>query len=279
MKKAILIVIDACRADALAAAGTPNIQRLMEKGSFSLTARTVTPSITLPAHFSIFTSMSPPGHNVLANTARPEPSPAAWGIMDLAKYNGLKTAAFFSWEYLRNLWLPKAVDYALCMNTALTDPDHDANFARAAGGYLVEKMPDFCFIYFERVDKMGHAHGFMSEPYLEAVRSADRGVGQILDMLAFAGLEDLYNIILQSDHGGIEDHHEVDLPEVMRIPWIAAGPDIAKKGEIQTPVSILDTAPTLAELLGIRPFYQWEGKAVPVVGRSVAVDGADMAAA
>ena len=45
----------------------------------------------------------------------------------------------------------------------------------------------------------------------------------------------------------------------MTIPWLAAGPGIKAGYDIQTPVSLLDTAPTAAHILGIAPHAQWEG--------------------
>ncbi|MEK7324321.1 MAG: hypothetical protein AAB217_03575 [Chloroflexota bacterium] len=48
----------------------------------------------------------------------------------------------------------------------------------------------------------------------------------------------------------------------MTIPWGVAGPGIRRNHEIGSPVSLLDTAPTLARLLNIAPHSQWEGRCV-----------------
>ena len=48
----------------------------------------------------------------------------------------------------------------------------------------------------------------------------------------------------------------------MVIPWIIAGPGIRGGYEIQNPINLLDTAPTLARALGIEPHPAWEGRPV-----------------
>jgi phosphoglycerol transferase MdoB-like AlkP superfamily enzyme len=65
--------------------------------------------------------------------------------------------------------------------------------------------------------------------------------------------------VLQSDHGGIGTQHNEPVPEVLTVPWIAAGPDIKSGYIIEKRVSVLDTAPTLAQLMNIQGHYAWEG--------------------
>jgi arylsulfatase A-like enzyme len=48
----------------------------------------------------------------------------------------------------------------------------------------------------------------------------------------------------------------------MTIPWIAAGPRLRAGHALQGPVSLLDTAPTLARLMGVPPAADWEGRVV-----------------
>ena len=52
------------------------------------------------------------------------------------------------------------------------------------------------------------------------------------------------------------------MAEDMTIPWIVAGPGIRSNYALPNPVSLLDTAPTLARLLNIPPHPQWEGRCV-----------------
>jgi len=110
MPKVILVVIDGCRPDALETASTSAIDHLIASGASTMAARTVEPPITLPAHFSLFTSHHPRDHHVTTNTDRPCLSPKTCSIIEAVKKERLKTAAACSWELLRNLAPPGALD-------------------------------------------------------------------------------------------------------------------------------------------------------------------------
>ena len=261
MNRAILIIIDGCRVDAMQQVQTAHIESLVSAGASSFKARTVTPPITLPSHFSLFTSSHPISHGVYDNSGRPLPSPSVAGFVEVLAYHHRHSAAFFTWEHLRNLWPPGAINFSLCSNV-VQQSDSDHIIADLATNYIVEAQPDFCFIYLERTDFIGHAEGWMSTAYLNAVENADKAVGRVLSGLQEAGLRDGYHIIIQSDHGGQGNHHTHPDDAVMTIPWIAVGPNIRAGHIIQEPVSIVDTVPTIARIMGIQHHLAWEGKIV-----------------
>ena len=261
MNKTILVIIDGCRSDGLEQAKTPNVDYMIENGAHTLNARTVTPSITLPVHFSIFTSLPPIAHNVLANTGSPNPSSTARSIIDVAKDSGKKTAAFYSWEHLRNLSAPGSLDHSHFINSGSKE-NIDLKVAQAAAVCLNSCCPDFCFIYLEGTDIAGHRSGFMSTEYLDAIETADTALGIVLNELERTNLSDCYSIILHSDHGGINHHHTKNTPEVMTVPWIAYGPEVRQKHIITDKVNIIDTVPTLAGLMDIPVHHTWQGRAI-----------------
>lgn len=262
MNYAILIVIDGCRPDALSPADTPTLWRFMESGAATLRARTVTPSLTLPVHFSILTGTAPSHHGVQTNATHSTPAPGAWSLIDRVRCHGGTAAAFFSWEALRALYAPGAVEMAFCRNT-VTEPDHDLRMAEACAAWVVERRPNFVFLYLERTDFVGHAAGWMSPAYRAAVTEADRAVGRFLAALEPNGLRDRYGILLQSDHGGFGRGHEgMARSEVLDIPWMVAGIGIRANHRLVSPVSVLDTAPTLARMLEIPSHFHWAGAAV-----------------
>ena len=117
-------------------------------------------------------------------------------------------------------------------------------------------QPQFSFVYLGTVDTMGHVFGWMNDGYFKQIERVDIELGKLL-----AALPANTNIVLQSDHGGHDRTHGTDMPEDMLIPWMASGPGI-KAGMIQSAVSLLDTTPTLARLLGCKPHPQWEGRVV-----------------
>jgi len=70
------------------------------------------------------------------------------------------------------------------------------------------------------------------------------------------------SVIIQADHGGHDRSHGTDCAEDMTIPWMAVGPHVKANYAIQGPVSLLDTAPTLARMLGIAPSDEWDGRCI-----------------
>ena len=69
-KKVILISIDGLRADVIE--NTEYGRYLMQNHAYTLEVTTVNPSITLPCHTSMFYSVTPSEHGIIANTYTPE---------------------------------------------------------------------------------------------------------------------------------------------------------------------------------------------------------------
>ena len=178
---------------------------------------------------------------------------------DLVEVDVEVAASFYSWDYFANLSSPGALDYSVCSNTSHLE-DNDLIIVEAALNYILKSSPDFAFIYLERTDVVGHQSGYMSKLYLAAIQTADKAVGLLLERLGKSQLHDRYSIILHSDHGGSGFLHESNTPEVMTVPWIACGPNIKPGYTISGDVSLLDTAPTVAHLLDVRPHHTWQGK-------------------
>jgi arylsulfatase A-like enzyme len=100
----------------------------------------------------------------------------------------------------------------------------------------------------------------MADGYLEQLERTDAAVGTLLGALPAEA-----TVLLLSDHGGHERIHGTEAPADMTIPWIIAGPGIRHGHEIQRPVNLIDTAPTLARVLGFAPHPEWEGQCVDEV--------------
>ena len=87
----VLITIDTLRADRVGSGPTPNIDSLAKTGVRFENARTTAP-LTLPAHVSMMTGMTPPEHGVRQNGVvfKPQAPTLARTLGD----NGYQTAAF-----------------------------------------------------------------------------------------------------------------------------------------------------------------------------------------
>jgi predicted AlkP superfamily pyrophosphatase or phosphodiesterase len=254
----VFVMIDGLRPDALAQINAPNLAGLRARGAWTLRARSVMPSITLPCHTSIFHSVRPERHGIFDNEWKPMPQPVP-GLVDLAKAAGLQTAFFFNWEQLRDLSRPGSLSFSY-FRANDADMDGDELNASEIAPILARNSFDFAFVYFANVDMCGHANGWMSREYLAQAERTDKCLGMVL-----AVLPPNSTVLVQADHGGHDKTHGTESPEDMTIPWIIAGPGIRQNHEIQSPVSLLDTAPTLASLLGVTPSPEWEGRCVSEV--------------
>src|SRR5918995_285305 len=66
-KNVLLVSIDGLRPDAIAKFSAPTLQRLIREGRYSLSARTIMPSTTLPSHTSMLSGERPEVHGVSWN--------------------------------------------------------------------------------------------------------------------------------------------------------------------------------------------------------------------
>jgi predicted AlkP superfamily pyrophosphatase or phosphodiesterase len=246
-------MIDGLRPDALALAHCPNLDSLRARGASTLQATSVMPSITLPCHVTIFHSVPPARHGITTNMWTPMARPLP-GLVDVAHTAGLRSAFFHNWEPLRDLNRPGSLSFSYFRDNCYTDRDGDRVIAEEAARYILSDHPDFTFVYLGTLDVAGHDHGWMSAGYLEQLARVDGAFGTLLGALPAE-----YAVVVNSDHGGHERSHGAEIPEDMLVPWIAAGPGIRRGYAIRSPVSLLDTAPTLARLLGIKPHAAWEG--------------------
>lgn len=254
----MFVMIDGLRPDALARCSCPTLQRLVASGASTLQATSVMPSITLPCHTSIFHSVPPTRHGITTNDWQPMARPLP-GLMDVAKGAGKLCAAIYNWEPLRNLNQPLSLDAFYCRDTSY-QPDGDDWVADAAIQHLTSYPTDFAFVYFGTVDTAGHRYQWMSDEYLRQVERVDQNFERLL-----AALPESIHVLTQADHGGHERSHGTEMAEDMTIPWIITGPTIRRGHTISSPVSLLDTTPTLARIMGLAPHRDWEGRVVEEV--------------
>ncbi|WP_227624969.1 alkaline phosphatase family protein [Fimbriimonas ginsengisoli] len=254
----LLVSIDGMRPDALRSANTPYLDRLVANGTVCWNARTVMPSVTLPCHTSMLRGVDVPRHGITSNRfsplARPVPS-----VIDVAKTHGRRTGFFFNWGELRDLAEPGSFDVSYFVQDAHR-MEGDTRVAKAAAAHQREEPFDFLFVYLGHVDERGHAEGWMSPGYIEAIEHADACVGMVLAALDEGDRS--WVALIQSDHGGHERSHGTEMDEDMTIPWILSGHGVKAGNTLDGGVRIYDTCPTLAHLLGLPAAREWDGRIV-----------------
>ena len=255
MTKAVLIMTDGLRPDAYSPERTPNLLAFRARSAWTMAARSVTPSITLPCHMSIFHSVPPARHGVLDNNWHPMARPVM-GLVEHLKAHEKRSGILFNWDVLRDIYRVGHLHYNFFVNTGY-DLDGDDVIADQAVRVFQEDCCDFVFVYFATVDVAGHEYGWMSDGYLKHVQLLDGLVGKVVDAIPESA-----TVLIHSDHGGHERTHGTELEEDMTIPWMIAGPNVRAGKELDGAISLLDTAPTMAHVLGVLPHTDWEGRVV-----------------
>jgi arylsulfatase K len=92
--------------------------------------------------------------------------------------------------------------------------------------------------------------------YFAMCAEADAMVGELLSALDACGLADTTTVIFSGDHGELAMEHQQyykmsHFEGSVRVPLIMAGPGIKAGRRIETPVSLIDMAPTICELSGM----------------------------
>lgn len=257
----VILSFDGARADAVQQVMP---ETLLARAAYTWNAQTILPSVTLPAHASMLTGLTPDGHGVRFNTWVPGSGYlAAPTVFSIVTAQGGKAGAFVTKSKLLFLIKPGAAHAEY-----LPFPRYDQLAAvREAIRYLVREQPNLLFIHLADLDDAGHSSGWMSPTYMTAARRVPEAVAAVIDVLARMMVLDRSLVLVTADHGGHGRTHGTADPQDMTIPWLAFG--AVSPGPIAQRVVIYDTAATALAALGIPVPSTWDGRPVlfPVTSR------------
>ncbi len=246
-------VVDAGRA--------PTFKRLEQEGAWTANARTdYFYTVTLPNHTSMLTGRSvlqapglPPGsfHGwtindvpqlgaTLHNTGNPSAKYIA-SVFDVVHDAGLSTALYTSKD--------KFIIYDQSYNetTGAANPRGrdkiDTYFFQDDGpptysdgmnrrflADLAAKHTNYCFVHYRDTDSAGHAFGWGSPEYLQAVATVDGYLADVLHLVETdPALHGHTTIIVNTDHGGLGTNHgEAERAENYTIPIFVWGDGVGR---------------------------------------------------
>jgi len=297
----ILISIDTLRADHLSSYGyksirTPEIDAYAQGGTLFTQSACQIP-LTLPSHWSLFTSTYPFQNGVKENAVR---VPAgAVTLASVLRSHGYKTGAFIGSLFLeRQFGVDQGFD----------DYDSPFNFAAGsrisgsmifAGGeqnpYSVREQRDGALVVRSALQWLASHHGQpvfafvhlfdVHEPYsVPASAARERGISRydaqvehvdkILGLfrqgLAASGWWDRSLIVLLSDHGeslgehGEKSHGYFIYQSTLRVPlivhWPAGGPSYPAR--VDEAAGLVDVAPTILDFLHVPAPASFEGQSL-----------------
>lgn len=305
----LAISVDGFNPEAIGLLGperAPTLHRLMRDGASTLNARsTYELTITLPNHTGMLTGrgvLGSGGHGVTFNddnggTLADTHGDYVPGVFDIAHDHGLRTAFFAEKDkfgYLMRSWdrghgAPDVTGADDGRDKTDTDRiDVVEALIPQVGKALRHADTSLVFLHLAAPDQAGHADGWLSASYLDAVASVDRRLGSILEVVeSDPAVRERTTILLTADHGGargMTSHADATRLANYRVPFIAWGrgvqpgadlyelnPDRTDPGESRPdysppqPVRNLDLADTALSLLGLPPLSR-ESSALDVAG-------------
>ena len=267
---AIIISVDGLRPDLMLRAKAPNMQAMLERGTFSLWARTTPASITLPSHVSMMTGVPPEAHGILWNGELPLTEPVFPNyptIFELAKRAGLSTAVVAGKTKFNVLDKPGVLDWK---SFAVTSDQSDNDVIASAVQIIRDHQPEVMLLHVAAVDVVGHAKGWGSAEQMDAIAQTDKLIGVLFATLDELKLTDSTFILLSADHGGQGRSHGPEDPRSRTIPWIVIGPGIRKNFDLtllgpDSNIETYDTFTTTCTMMGISIPRKVKGKFIPQI--------------
>jgi predicted AlkP superfamily phosphohydrolase/phosphomutase len=258
MARCIVVLTDGLRPDAITRLHAPALSALGGAYTRAQGATTIRPSVTVAALASLATGVAPATHGLT------EP-----GLGFLGRLGSLRPLA----RELSRRRIPtvvaagapaprsRPVAWALvsCAGAQrLIMARGDArDVVRTATPALAALHHGLGFVYLPDCDRAGHAHGWMSAAYHQAVATVDAAVGLLVRFL------DDSLIIVVSDHGGggvVPTDHDLPHPVNDAIPLILAGAGVRRHRLIASPVSLLDVPATVLRWFGVPIPEVYEGR-------------------
>ena len=142
--RVLLILVDGMRPDSLT--GIQKAQEIIKKSSYTMEAKTVMPSVTLPCHMSLFHSVDPSRHGTTTNTYAPQVRPIN-GLCEVIKNNNKSSAFFYNWEELRDLTRPESLTFScFCKGGSIGYDRANKIITDAAIEYMSDFYTDFTFL-------------------------------------------------------------------------------------------------------------------------------------
>lgn len=286
----VLVTLDTVRADHLGCYGdrdavTPSLDRLAAEGLRFSSASSAVP-LTLPSHASILSGLLPPHHGLRNNGLGAYPE-GTGTLATLLAGQGYRTGAFIGAFVLDHRFglnqgfetyddeIPRDPHAGVTLEAER--PGRDVMDRALAWLGLKDERPFFLWVHLydahaPYMPPAAWAARHPGKPYDGEISEVDEQVGRLLAELEKQGLTGETVVAVAADHGeGLGEHGEIThglllYEPTIHVPLLVRAPGRLKPRVVDTPVSLVDLAPTLAGLLG---------KALPApAGRQL--DGRDL---
>ena len=265
-------------------APSPNIiTRISDAGAWTLNGRTLYESVSSPCWTGVLCGAPHETSGVVSDEWMPpwkgydQPITPASGnnvpfhcIFDFLKKQdkNIRTAAFHQWDWFQWLTISAAtgsMDYDVyCEPTEpVVKVQCDNDTIAVASEYIRDVLDaaerSYTFVYLMSMDEAGHGYSWCSDLYMEQMRIVDQLVGELLDVIDDANMQDDVMVVLTTDHGGHRFSHGTQQDADWIVPMFIRGPGIKKNYEMEHEVRNIDVAATIARAMGYRSSVWWKG--------------------
>ncbi|MBY0249682.1 MAG: alkaline phosphatase family protein [Nitrospiraceae bacterium] len=278
----ILFVLEGVDQPALKAGPMPVLGRLVKNGAVTWSAKTVMPTLRLPAMASLLTGLPVEKHGITWDAFEfsrgyPRP-PTLFDYLDLG--GGRDSAIFFMDESLYQLAKPEPyTDYQICgplkpeCSPARLVSYIRQYFQKASSGHgyghAVLSLPHLLIVHLPDGERVGVVQGWTSKDYRTALRSVDQAIGAVLEIFKEHGLLTRTTVFVTSLNGAGETKPAMAQSAMgsSQVPWIASGAGIKAGHAIRQPVSIVDTGATVLRAFRLETHTEWDSRAVEEIFR------------
>lgn len=268
-KRAVLVVVDGLRPEAIGQFDLFNLQRLAERGASTMCARSVSPTYTTTCVASLLTGVSPTEHGMRTDRLT---FPRIVSRLDTLPRSiaseGFPVSAFTCEVPSMIRGTAGLVGREMGFQSLSFKGRTSADVLSSALDALCTQRRGLIAIHFPDADRAGHEHGWMSDAYGMAARRMDQSIG-ILDACGTARGDTL--LVIVADHGGGGENprnHLSDHPFDLTIPLVISGRHIAPCA--LGGVSLLDVPPTVLAALGIAVPRNYEGRVLSEAFETIA---------
>ena len=256
----IIIGVDGWGSWCMEKADVPFIREKMQEGCYTLSKRTVRPTVSGPNWAATLNGTPAESSGIADNKPGPIFKPvfltehgAQPTLFHVLKQErpAAKTGVIAEWAFVLNYCDTLCVDYEKGVD--------NKTVVEESARYIKEAKPELLFIHIDAVDHAGHAYGVGAPEYYACMTHVDGQIARIVEAVKEAGFYDDCIFILTSDHGHNGRGHGGDSITETETPFVIWGKNVKHGHEITETMIQYDVAATAAKIFHLATPQSWRG--------------------